>query len=285
MGTQPKFDLGMTPDAELEKKPCAIDFLFVVDNSGSMADEQENLRRSVPDFIHTVKHEVKSLEGYHIGVTVTDHNWGNPKECRKIGALVTRTRGAQSSNKVCGPYAEGHNYMTQKDDLQTAFGCASKPGIGGRGDERPIDAIRGALSEELLKPGQCNAGFLRKDALLVVTLITDEEDDHIDPSLPGSAGDPPQWYKDLLAAKGNDPRKIVVLGLIGTEDSKCTELVGADKAALGNSGAQISKRLQSFVQMFGKRGFVGDVCAPNYGPFFKKAVSVIDAACDELPPG
>ena len=46
----------------------------------------------------------------------------------------------------------------------------------GDGSERPMEAMIAAVST-LNVPGQCNEGFLRKDALLVVTFITDEEED------------------------------------------------------------------------------------------------------------
>lgn len=279
-----KFDLGAVPDFEHPDPPCDIDFLFVIDNSKSMKDEQGNLADSVPKFVHTLQKEIKDLENYQVGVIVTDDNRQNDKPCQKMGALVTKTGGAASSNKKCGPYAKGHNFMTNEDDLGEAFACAAKPGVGGSGAERPMDALREALDAKILAKGECNAGFLREDALLVVTLITDEEDDRPEGGTPGSKDDPPKWYKDVIAVKGDDPRKVVFLGLIGTSTSDCDPLVGPE-VEIGEQGAQISERLESFVKMFGSRGVVGDVCASQYDVFFKKAVSTIHFACEEFPQG
>ena len=63
--------------------------------------------------------------------------------------------------------------------------------------------------------GQCNEGFRRDDALLVIVLITDEEDDH--ETVPlfgafGSAGEPPDWFNFVTVAKNNIPGNLVQIG-------------------------------------------------------------------------
>ena len=177
--------------------------------------------------------------------------------------------------------------MTEKDDLDTKFGCAAKPGTGDGqyGDERPMQALETAISGPLLGAGACNEGFLRDDALLVVTVISDEEDDIELGGSRGSPGEPADWHRAVLKAKGGLEEMVVTLGLIGTEASTdCNPLA---ETGQGNvlTGAEKSPRLESFVKMFGPRGFIGDVCAPNYDSFFEKAVAVIDFACDSLPEG
>ena len=49
--SDPKFDLGPLPDFETSGEGCKIDFLFVVDNSISMDDEQAALAQAVPGFV------------------------------------------------------------------------------------------------------------------------------------------------------------------------------------------------------------------------------------------
>lgn len=295
-GPDVKFDLGEIPDAKLPSKACPIDFLFVIDSSGSMKNEQENLAYSVPKFIETITKEVEDLEDYHIGVISTDEYAGHQvPECRKrLGGLVRnvdlRTKIDDTfSTKDCGPYKTGKRFMSVKDDLNKSFNCAAKLGIAGYGLERPMDSMRAALSDPMLEKGACNEGFLRKDALLVVVVITDEEDSikkHLPGVQSGSRGDPADWHKDLLAVKGNDERMVVVLGLLGTPaPNKCSKLIKPDAVFGDDEGAQISPRLIEFVNLWGKRGVVGDVCAKDYDSFFDKALSVIDVACDELPAG
>ncbi|MFY0536731.1 hypothetical protein [Nannocystis pusilla] len=84
----PKLDLGEQPEGTTgEDDPLAagckkIDFLFVVDNSGSMADEQANLIASFPGFIDTITNTL-SAKDYHIMAVSTDNgmNTGLSSTC------------------------------------------------------------------------------------------------------------------------------------------------------------------------------------------------------------
>lgn len=304
-GSSPKFDLGEIPEVSEKGNPdigCDIDFLFVVDNSGSMRDEQANLARSVPKFIKTMTQEIENLESYHIGVTSTDEGFFNGPAaggpCKQLGGLVIRTLAVDlddagsgpgtGGSKDCGPYANGKNFMTSKDKLGEAFTCAARIGTLGNGDERPMDAMIAATGPQLAESGACNEGFLRKDAILVVVVITDEEDDKTpneDGAPQGSNGDPSSWHKTLLQLKDNRPEYLVVLSLIGLpEPNECSETHQTGKVPnLTFEGAEISPRLKAFTELFGDRGFVGDVCAPDYDPFFQEAVKMLDLACEEAP--
>lgn len=112
--------------------------------------------------------------------------------------------------------------------------------------------------------------------MLVVTLLTDEEDDRIvdGVSVLGSKGNPKDWTQRLIELRGGNKESVVVLGLIGTEDSACEPLIGPreDPTELG---AQISKRLEAFVHSFGEQGLVGDICAPRYDGYFRKAAGTV----------
>jgi hypothetical protein len=268
-----------------------VDLLFVIDNSGSMEDEQANLVASFPGFIEGIQSQLADAEGYHVGVITSDLylDLSDP-ECIQEGTLITRTMGTGASNQQCDPYASGLRYMTEEDDLAAKFGCAAQVGIGGDGNERPIQTMLGALSDPMNAPGGCNEGFVRDDAILVVVIITDEEDDHetvgcmngtsnVEPQ-PGSSGEPPGWYQGLLAVKGGNDNAIVVLALAGPDGADaCPEL---DKCEGGIDGAEVTTRVNEFTEMF-TYGFVGPVCQP-YGPFFAEAISHIKSACDEFTP-
>src|SRR5690606_27428534 len=112
-------------------------------------------------------------------------------------------------------------------------------------------------------PGGCNSGFLRDDAVLVITIITDEED--------SSPGSPDGWYTNIIAQKGGDGSGVVVLGLINDDEGICP------------IESQVQTKFRDFMEMFPIH-FEGSVCAPDYAPFFEQAVSVIDTACDEYVP-
>jgi hypothetical protein len=279
---------GMNTGGDNETECKKVDLLFVIDGSGSMDDEQDNLLLAFPQFIGTMQTELDQAEGYNVGVIRTD---GNDISCvaGREGVLVTRNYAAGSSNDTCTPYASGMRFMTQDDDLQSKFNCAARIGIGGDGDERPVESLIAALRPPNTDAGDCNEGFLRDDALLVVVIITDEEDDHetdveacsMMPSL-GSAGDPPDWFDAIVAAKGGIETNVVLLSLVGvTEGIPCPAL---DKCNGGELGAEPAPRLVEFTTMF-THGHVGRVCGA-YDPFFEVAVNDIKAACEEfVPPG
>jgi len=119
----------------------------------------------------------------------------------------------------------------------------------------------------------CDAGFLRDDAILVVTFSTDEDDDPTD-----STGSPTGWHDAITDVKHGDADAVVVLGLFGDNDEPgglCTPL-SHDFA----TGAEPAPRLRAFVEMWGERGHIGSVCAP----FFAAAVDTIGQACDDFVP-
>ena len=60
------------------------DLLFVVDNSGSMSEEQENLARSFDTFIHWLTQENVD---FHIAITTTDVETNRGE---LLGPLVAR---------------------------------------------------------------------------------------------------------------------------------------------------------------------------------------------------
>lgn len=293
--SSPKFDLGSAGEKPKDEIGCDIDFLFVVDNSVSMKDNQKSLVDSVPDFITTITKEIPDLESYHVGVISTDENRFNgtegSKNCATMGGLVTRTvdYSEYPFEHICAPYDKGKNFMSNGDDLTEKFTCAAKLGAMGSGNERPMDAIQVAFSEDLTKKGACNEGFFREDAILVVVLVTDEEDDiEVEDGFDnGSKGEPADWYKAVLDFKKGRKEYVVVLSLIGlAKPNKCDwtyEPGGEPKDDEGIKSAEVSLRLKEFTEKFGDRGVVGDVCADSYKDFFLDTVSLLKLSCDEAP--
>jgi hypothetical protein len=161
-------------------------------------------------------------------------------------------------------------------DLHATFACLAEVGTAGVGDERMAGAMVSALAADNLAADGCNAGFVRDDAILVVTLITDEDDSLNDE---GSAGDPPDWYQAVVAAKNGDPEAIVMLGLIGD---------AGQPAALcqdpGDGTGLFAPRLHELITSF-PRNVVGSVCAPSYNDFFEQAIDLIKQTCEVyIPP-
>jgi hypothetical protein len=278
------FDLGVPPDVGAPGRGCtAVDFLFVVDDSSSMSANQTNLIDNFPTFIAGIESTLGAVDSYHVGVIATDAFSGNPGACILLGALITETTGAgaDSSDAVCGPYADGLGYMTEADDLDTTFACAAQVGTMGNGFERPMEAMVTAVGPTLAGVGQCNEGFLRDDALLVVVVITDEWDGPGDPEdtggarePPTSAGDPQSWHDDIVAAKGGHEENVAALAITNYAGGPCPPI------DTGHDGQNIV----DWVMLFGDHGFTGGICVNDYGPFFTDAVDVVSQACADFVP-
>jgi hypothetical protein len=193
-------------------------------------------------------------------------------QCEDIlGAGVTYPRGANASNMDCN-FQNGMRFMTDAEpNLVTAFQCAARVGTDSTNDpERPMEAMVQAVSGGGAVGG-CNTGFLRDDAILVVTFITDEDDDAND----GSAGSVDTWRQALITAKNGDESAIVMLGLFGDQDLP---------NAICGSEAEVSPRLRQFLDSWGDQGFFGSICANDYDDFFQAAVDIIDTTCDDFTP-
>jgi hypothetical protein len=265
-----RLDLG-SPDLPPMRVGCAkVDFLFVVDGSGSMLAHQEQLTRSFPEFVAAIE-DTLQVDDFHILVTDTD---AEPGDCYAIcdgtvalcnhaacaglprqgtceatlgGGRVTDTQG-----NMC-PVAGPQRYLVRGQPmLADTFSCIATIG-GGQSEETQMAALTAALGRDLNAAGGCNAGFVRDDAILVVTLITDESDRF-------SPGYPMTWYQAVLDAKGGDDSAIVVLGIIGTDS-----------------------RLRAFVMSFAS-GMLAGIDEADYGPFFLDAVDDIDLACRTFVP-
>jgi hypothetical protein len=265
-GPPPKLDM---PD-EMPATQCkVVDLLFVIDNSNSIAAEQANLIASFDGFIAGIQTYLDEANDYHVGVVTTDAYALNEEPCRELGALVT-----SSAAGSCGPWVAGR-YISLADDLAAAFTCAADVGGDGNTDEHQIEAALRAVSPELGAPGACNEGFLRDDALLVLVLITDEDDGALFGQ--GSPGSPGDWFAELVSRKGVESN-VVVLALAGVPPPN------ACNADLPFEGAQIAYRIRQFVEMF-SYGEVGDVCVDDYSSFFDASLEVIHDACINFTEG
>lgn len=273
----PRLDAAIDDGSETTSgsESCAkVDLLFVIDNSGSMADEQAKLIANFPGFAAEIQSALVDVDSYHVGVVVTD-NFGLPfldgvnsdaPECRVRGGLVT-----SNVNGTCAPYAEGSRFMTQADDLDAKFACAANVGDTGSGYEEVAGAMLAAISPALNAPGACNAGFIRDDALLVIVMISDENDDI------ESMGDPADWYAKVNTFKFNKPDNVVVLSLLWDDSN------GNPNNCQLTSDEEHGTAIEAFTNMF-TNGSVGSVCVDSYQQFFSDAISVIDSACDEFQP-
>lgn len=278
-----------------------VDFLFVIDSSISMEPEQSALIASFPGFIDTIQAELTADNDYHILITDTDglsrctpETCADPDEqvqelcwndgiggyaCTAVfevcdatlGAGVLNPSGQGASNQAC-PTLNGDRYLTTDEpDLAGSFACIAQVGLAGHPSERPMDAMIAALSELQTGSLGCNSGWLRDDALLVITFVSD------DPKYEDALG-PQDWYEAVVNAKLGNAQGVVVLGLIPNAETKCAQNSNPDDPG--------GSHWREFIELWGEHGVAGDVCEESYVSFFQDAVAIIDAACDGFePPG
>ncbi len=289
MGTP---DFGPPQPAGCEGK---IDFLFVVSSGGNMKDDQARLLASFPGFMDAIQSQLPEFD-FHILSANTNKSidlddcsvctdscdpQGEPPYCgatftpcdKKIGAGVTFPTGLYASNRRCD-LDSGRRYITSgQKDLAETFTCMAQVGVYGG----PIvgEAMVAALQPNFNDPDSefaCNGGFLREDALLVVTLFQDvyEQD---------SLGTVDEWIAALRTAKNGDDDAFMVLVLTTDVD------LGYQQLCLPNEYNPNKNRLRSLADGV-EHGFVGSICMDNYAPFFAEHVShLVDLCEDFVPPG
>lgn len=287
LGTMP--DLGSPLPAGCEGKK--IDFLFVISNSSTMESAQKSLLAAFPGFMDAI--EAKDIDK-HILVTTSLPMWrmsdcadcisdcdqnGSPTQCgaeltacdSMLGAAYTFPTGKGATNRRC-TLAGGTPYITSKEvQVDSAFKCLATVGIDGS-NAYAAGAVRAAISPAMNSEGACNDGFLRKDALLVITVIADTDDDD---SLDG----PKEWAADVLATKNGDPDAAYLL-VITTDIDIPGHLCWPEQVGLGEE-----TRLRTWAKMT-PNSSVQSICAEDYVPFFEDALSKILDLCESfVPPG
>ncbi len=174
------------------------DILFVIDDSGSMSEEQTNLATNLGVFIDALA-AMPVEDDYQIGVTTTDVEnfaWsaangtrfaagpenGNPYP---RGALVAVTQSGgvgvpgdlvYNATTYASTNGWGGNRILPRSSptLAQDFNANVRVGTSGSGKEQPFRAIRLALTDRI--QDGTNAGFLRPGARLAIFILSDEDD-------------------------------------------------------------------------------------------------------------
>ena len=193
----------------------ASDVLFVVDDSCSMEDEQEELADNFDNFIQ--EFEGTNLD-FHIGVTrgdlsMSESEWG-----------------------VLEQLPDGSRWIdADTADPVSSFNEIANVGAGGSGEcEMGLQASFSALTYQS-NPGAPNDGFYRADAMLTLVILSDEIDH-------GGAWSPlggcegilpveyiPWWLCSLKGYANQD--KLIFTAIVGDRPGGCE--TGDDSADEG----------------------------------------------------
>jgi hypothetical protein len=185
-------------------------------------------------------------------VTACDWAWG---------AGTVFPAGSFTADKPC-PIEGGRRYIVKgQANLDKTFACIANVGVAGW--KSLGQALTAAVQKSINDPGGCNAGFLRKDALLMVTTIYT----NADTTEFGSEGTPAEWAQAVIDAKGDDEKSVVMYNIGGT-------------------GCSPADRVCQMVKMFTYHHLV-HIDEPDYGPGFGEAASLVETACAGFtpPPG
>jgi len=211
-------------DTFVVARPDEVDVLFVIDNSGSMEEEQDE---TAVQFEAFVEHFAEAQVDYHLGVTTTDTD-SDADAGRLVGDPPWITAGTP----------EG----------AAAFRDAVAVGTDGSQFERCLLAAIAALS-----PGaraEMNAGFWRPTAALVVVFVSDEDDVSA-----GAADEYLDALNELQADGGGSPPTLHALVAYDEDEGEATDCDEVNDAEAGY-------RYVELVEATG--GVAASICTGNF---------------------
>ena len=200
--SQSKDDEPVYAEVPTTEQARAVDLLFVIDNSNSMQEEQEQLVAEAEPMLRELI-DPSPIEGtvppavddLHVGVVT---NWlGNQgyaiMPCASMngdnGLLQNagRLEGCEQYYSAPECYSHGCPWLTHStefpDDgtdsedppIWDDFRCIGNLGTGACGFEQPLEATHRASTSQA-EPGRPNEGFFRYDSVFSVVIVTDEDD-------------------------------------------------------------------------------------------------------------
>ncbi|HOA14077.1 MAG TPA: choice-of-anchor D domain-containing protein [Myxococcota bacterium] len=248
-----------------------VDILFVIDDSGSMGDDQQTLIENFEYFINQA--EVWQND-YHIGVVSTglsyEHilgklNLGNP---RTLPRYITPGPNAKSQfANLANLGSDGDNSEGALANAQAGLSaplvtdtgvsctrdedCSSDPNLCTDAASCPFKCLESTC-------GGWNKGFLREDAQLEIIALSDEEDQ--------SSGDLGFYIDFFRSIKGFYNQNMMHFNaIVGVDDGTLVFQDGTKQpGCIGptGSGAYEAKRYIEVANA--TNGKVGSICDPNY---------------------
>jgi hypothetical protein len=276
---------GPRPDGAVSTQRCQkMDILFVVDDSGSMAEEQDNLATNFPMFANVLNaYEVEAglpLD-YRVAITTTGRDVAYTQIIPAIPPLIPETSVPMNEQGDDGEFRQScgmtRRWLERGDpNMATTFACAADVGTDGPGLEMQLYASELALSPPMSTG--LNAGFLRDDALLAVVYLTDENDcSRRDNNFSFAATEPcttvpvQSWVDFFDNLKGERGRWATAV-IAGPND--CTSDFGDAAAAT---------RLQEFVNLTGDNAVFSSICEGNLSGALQQALDTFTSACETFP--
>jgi hypothetical protein len=339
-GSEPIEPDSGAPDADEPSSPVSgVDLLFVIDNSNSMQEEQRILREQVDVLLRgLIKPEGEDegapvpIDDLHVGVVTTDMGSGGVTLMTCTEPFVGDNGVMQNTSELpeCQPSYSAADcdrdecpWLSHSTEHPAAgeggtstiweeLGCIATLGTEGCGFEQQFEAALAALTEQS-EPGGVNEGFLRGDSLLVVVLVTDEDDcstpssEFFDPNredlgclclrcmMNEDLLYPIERYRDsLLALRGGDESRVVLAAVTGipTDGSwhpgdGVERLQNLRRVDPENPTSQIpicssshglafpAVRIATLVEAFGENGIISSICRSDWTDTFRQLANLI----------
>lgn len=214
----------------------AVDILFVVDNSGSMADEQAKLGDRIKNFL-------SHLDGvdWQLGITTTDVSNGS---YGLRGSLLTwEGTGSKILTKDVTNFEKTFlKTVVRKETSDCSHDCPS-------GDEQALKAVMLAMD----KRNSTNAGFFRLNADLAVVFLSDEDEMSTGPV---NATKPEDVLAHFRSIWGDTKRMDAYGIVIAPGDTAC---YNEQYSSGGNFGTHVASLVDK------TRGLLGSICDQDYG--------------------
>ncbi len=266
-----------------------VDILFVVDNSGSMCEEQANLRENIVNLIQPL---VEAGIDFNLAVVTTDMQApeesgrfqntpdGDPGPSCSIAVNISDCPGTANNPENAPTVIRSSDANYQRpggqadlDKLTLHLGCNLTVGTKGNGFEQGLNAARAALSRGLLESD--NAGFLRPEAALGLVFVTDENDCSNDDTLDLFNGNVCEWfaedltevdeYVEFFANLKGGKERVLPMGIIAP-DTGVRYQPGEEvsPSCISNLGEGYSGyRYQEFINAFPANS-ISNICQPPF---------------------
>ncbi|MEJ7598670.1 MAG: hypothetical protein WKG01_12240 [Kofleriaceae bacterium] len=268
-----------------EAKRCnKMDLVFVIDDSGSMGEEQDNLATNFPMFATLLSNYVNA-DGdkidFRLAVTTTSRELRyTTQPPPPLPAIVISQPGDNGTfRNNCNL---SRRWLEPNDpDMATTLSCRAKVGDDNPGAaEMPLLMPKYALSERM--QDGTNTGFLREDALLAVVTLTDENDSSTTQNnfVLGPFDDFPLDFNpaDLVAFYDN---------LKGNRTRWATAMIAGDgmcESAFGKADDAV--RLKEFVTQANSQGSTqavfSSICAGDLTIGLQQALELFQDACSVI---
>jgi hypothetical protein len=266
-----------------EARQCdKMDIVFVVDNSGSMQEEQTNLASNFPQFASLLAaYTVNNGQPLDFRVALTTTGRDVDYQIDLGGGFGTFPQSEQGEN---GEFYNNCNVQKRWLDrtdptMAQALACRANVGTTGPSIEMPLLMSKWALAE---RAADTNTGFLRDDALLAIVMITDEDDASTTDNnftLNAMGTSPTNWnpadqVQFLDGLKGN--RTLWAAGVIAGD--------GACSSGFGDAADGV--RLKEFVTLANGNGSTqavfSSICDGDLTVGLKEALDTFQAACGAI---